>query len=437
MTTEQQLTDMVNSLTEEYFAALRKLLRIPSVKGPAAARAPFGEGPREALDMAMTIAGELGFQTKMVNDAVGVAQLGESADYVGVIGHLDVVPAGDGWSYPPFDLTIEDGKAYGRGVLDNKGPALACLFALYAIKQLNLPLTKTVRILFGSDEESGSADIPLYLAAEPAPVYGFTPDCKYPAVYGERGMLRLCLETDICAGSGIAELTGNHHSSMVPDFSRLVFADGYEISAAGKRSPSNAPELGVNSIIQLAQALLADTSGRLPEDVRCYADWLVKSLANQHDGAGLGIDFEDRESGKLQLTPFDWSVTADNTLQLGLTIRYPVTVTEEQILSRLSANLPPHSRIRVVRSLPAVMFPQSHPMLKVMQDVYERCTGMDGTPVTTTGATYARSMPNIVAFGPSFPGQKGIAHNSDEYMLVADLLKNMQIYALTIYELAK
>lgn len=126
-----------------------------------------------------------------------------------------------------------------------------------------------------------------------------------------------------------------------------------------------------------------------------------------------------------------------NKVHLTLSIRYPVSVTEENILVELKQHLPMDSQLQIIRKMPATSFPLDHPMLKIMQEVYEECTGMDGTPVTTTGATYARTMPNIVAFGPSFPGQKGIAHNKDEYMDLTDLMKNMEIYAVTMAELAK
>lgn len=424
----------VASLELDFLRALRRVMRIPSVKGIEEHGAPFGLYPKQALLEALEIGCELGFETKLVNNAMGYVQYGVDEEYVGVVGHLDVVAAGSGWTHDPFDLTIVDQIAYGRGVLDNKGPVMSTLFALYALKELQIPLSRSIRIIFGSDEESGSADIPLYLAEEAAPVYGFTPDCKYPAVYGERGIVGVEIRTIFAEGEleEILSVSGNFDPSAIPDSLTLILASG-QIQARGKRAPSNAPALGVNAITLLGQLVSSD---QLSEpSLLAYFHWLG-TLHDQHDGKSLGIDFADQESGRLQLSPVSLMKQGPE-LVLSLSIRYPISVTEEQLLKQLEGQLPAASYLRVTRSMPSAVFPKNHPMLQVMQEVYEQIRGEDGTPVTTTGATYARRMPNIVAFGPSFPGQKGIAHNKDEYMSVADLMSNMEIYALTLAELAK
>lgn len=432
----QQISRKVLALEDEFLSALRRVMKIPSVKGKAESEAPFGSQPKAAILEALAIGKELGFETTLVNNAMGYVQYGVDDSYIGVIGHLDVVAAGTGWSYAPFDLTIVDGVAYGRGVLDNKGPVISALFALYALKELAV-LNKTIRIVFGSDEESGSADVPLYLAQEAPPIYGFTPDCKYPAVYGERGVLGIVIRTTFeeAALADVTSLTGNFDRSAIPDCVDLRWSDGQVTRAVGKRAPSNAPEMGLNSITLLGERVTKEGLGSHPT-LRDYFRWLADNLHEQHDGGGLGIAFSDEVSGMLQLSPVEL-VMNKNELALTISIRYPISVTEALILTSLEKYLPLGSKVEVIRSMPASVFPKNHPMLQVMQEVYEYATGQDGTPVTTTGATYARSMPNIVAFGPSFPGQKGIAHNKDEYMCVADLMKNMEIYALTLAELAK
>ncbi len=152
-------SDIILSLShieDEFIQGLKKIIAIESVKGKKKINAPFGTGPKKTLTETLKLAKELGFKTAIINDAVGYAQLGDDNEhYIGIVGHLDVVPAGSGWTYPPFDLTLKDGIFYGRGVLDNKGPILANLYALAALKRMNFPLTKTIRIIFGTDEESG------------------------------------------------------------------------------------------------------------------------------------------------------------------------------------------------------------------------------------------------------------------------------------------
>lgn len=433
----EQIKAAVKGKEAEFLAGLKKVMKVDSVKGLAETGAPFGKGPKKALETALDLASALGFETKIVSDAVGYAQYGTNNDeYIGVVGHLDVVEAGSGWSYPPFDLTLENGVLYGRGVLDNKGPAISTLYALAVLKELNIPLNKTIRILFGTDEESGSADIPLYLASEKPPIYGFTPDCKYPAVYGERGLVGIEIVTVMPEKElkQISNFKGTFTRSSVPDHLEVTLKNGEEILIEGKRAPSNAPEMGENVLTKFAE--IATNEHFFTGELADYFSWLATALHLKHDGSGLGIDFSDQASGKLMLTPYAFKIEK-NKVHLTLSIRYPVSVTEENILVELKQHLPMDSQLQIIRKMPATLFPLDHPMLKIMQEVYEECTGMDGTPVTTTGATYARTMPNIVAFGPSFPGQKGIAHNKDEYMDLTDLMKNMEIYAVTMAELAK
>ncbi|MGX7025009.1 Sapep family Mn(2+)-dependent dipeptidase [Vagococcus hydrophili] len=417
-----------------FIQGLTKIMKINSVKGEATEIAPFGNGPKKALLATLDLAEELGFKTKMVDNAVGYAQLGEdNEEYIGIIGHLDVVHEGTNWDYPPFDLTLNNDCFYGRGVLDNKGPILANLYALYVLKELNFPFTKTIRIMFGTDEESGSADIPMYLAHEKPPMYGYTPDCKYPAVYGERGVLCIKLVTQITDNSlnSLTSFNGNFDRSAVPDsLSFSISQNDYALT--GKRAPSNAPDLGENVITLFAQKMVQENlvSGEFFE----YLTWLSNSFHEKHDGSGLGIDFFDAESGKLSLTPVNLEFQKD-TIILEFSTRYPVSITKDQIIEQLQKVLPLETNLSITREMSSTKFDPHHPMIQKMTKVYEALTGLDGTPVTTTGATYARSMPNIIAFGPSFPGQKGIAHNKNEYMDKVDLMKNLEIYTYLLAEL--
>lgn len=436
--TRQQIIKAVNDSQDEFLTALKEIMRINSVKGPATELAPFGIGPKKALEAALQLAEKLGFQTGLVNNAMGYAQFGtNNQEYIGVVGHLDVVHEGTGWSYPPFNLTLDQGVLYGRGILDNKGPIISNLFALTVLKRLGIPLSKTIRIIFGSDEESGSADIPLYLATEKPPLYGYTPDCKYPAVYGERGVVVFDIVTTLTDFSldQINSFKGNFDRSAVPDTLDVQLTNESQMRHyTGKRAPSNAPELGLNALTLFAKE--ATDSHLLTGQLGKYLAWCGAALHQKHYGEGLGINFSDTDSGTLMLTPYDLSIT-DQQIALSLSIRYPISISEEKIFDQLTLHLPANSKIKVIRRMPSTIFPKDHPMLDVMKDTYEFITGLDGTPVTTTGATYARSMPNIVAFGPSFPGQKGIAHNKDEYMALSDLMKNMEIYALTLAELGR
>lgn len=412
---------------------LKKIMEIASVKSTAQPGMPFGTGPKEALTATLALAESYGLKTGMIADAVGYAQLGEGAEYIGIVGHLDVVAAGDGWSYPAFSLTEENQRFFGRGILDNKGPILACLYALKLIKEQGLTLCYPIRVIFGTDEESGSHDLPLYLAEEKPPIFGFTPDCKYPVVYGERGIVAYQLTTTFPNGelADLGEICGEQGTAFVPDQLQVTYQTE-SVEASGQRAPSNAPELGINAIPLLAKKLM--TQGVAPA-LRDYCQWLVASLAEKHHGEGLGMAFSDQDSGKLIVTPYQWQ-KEEEQLILQLSIRYPVTFSEEDVTKALQNVLPPNTDLTVIRRMPSTNFPKEHMGIGLLSEVYKGVTGLDGTPVTTTGATYARFMPNIVAFGPSFPGQKGIAHNKNEYMESKDLFTNMEIYLEAMLVLA-
>lgn len=430
------LTASIEANWSEFLKLLSEVMQIASVKGEPAPHAPYGKGPREVLAYVMEKSAAYGFQTTVIDDAIGYAHWGPTdTDYIGVLGHLDVVPAGSGWSYPPFALTEKDGNFYGRGILDNKGPIISCLFAMKLLKDLGHQPQLPLRIIFGTDEESGMSDIPHYLAAEQPPRFGFTPDCKYPVVYGERGVVNVQLDFPLPAQEQqlLAAFSGDQFRDHVPDhLSVTIGSQSFE--ALGKRSPSNAPELGDNAITKLAQQAAPQLAAT--PSLQAALQWIAQSFHQQHYGEGVDLVLEDADSGKLILTPVVLQKSASG-LALEVAFRYPVSVTEEQVLAGVQKALPEGASLTILRSIPGFCRSKDAPEIQTLSTIYHQVTGNDPTPVTTTGATYARKMPNILAFGPSFPGQKGIAHNQDEYMAVADLRMNLEIYLRSLQALTK
>ncbi|MFP8917115.1 Sapep family Mn(2+)-dependent dipeptidase [Enterococcus innesii] len=430
------LTASIEANWSEFLTLLSEVMQIASVKGELAPHAPYGKGPREVLAYVMEKSAAYGFQTTVIDDAIGYAHWGPTdTDYIGVLGHLDVVPAGSDWSYPPFALTEKDGNFYGRGILDNKGPIISCLFAMKLLKDLGHQPQLPLRIIFGTDEESGMSDIPHYLAAEQPPRFGFTPDCKYPVVYGERGVVNVQLDFPLPTQEQqlLAAFSGDQFRDHVPDhLSVTVGSQSFE--ALGKRSPSNAPELGDNAITKLAQQAAPQLAAT--PSLQAALQWITQSFHQQHYGEGIDLVLEDADSGKLILTPVVLQKSASG-LALEVAFRYPVSVTEEQVLAGVQKALPKGASLTILRSIPGFCRSKDAPEIQTLSTIYHQVTGNDPTPVTTTGATYARKMPNILAFGPSFPGQKGIAHNQDEYMAVADLRTNLEIYLRSLQALTK
>lgn len=427
----ENLKTMIDDHWEAFLEFLQEVMKVPSVKGQPQPSAPYGVEPRKALEVVLRKGMEAGFKTKVIDDAIGYVQWGEEDEnYIGIIGHLDVVPAGSDWDFPPFDLTEKDGRFYGRGILDNKGPIISCFYALLLLKKAGFVPKKTIRMIFGTDEESGMSDVVHYLAKEAPPSFGFTPDCKYPVVYGERGIVNVTihfpLKTEELAK--ISEFSGDQYRDHVPD-KLNVSINGKNYHVIGKRSPSNAPELGENAITLLAKKI--KDLPNIPEQLAVYFNWIFQCFHNKHHGEGIDLALVDADSGKLILTPVTLHKTTAG-LELEVAFRYPVSATEKEVVEGVNRQLPVGATLTIQRSIPGICQKKDSVEIRKLSKIYEAITGNDGTPVTTTGATYARKIPNIVAFGPSFPGQKGIAHNKNEYMDTADLRMNLEIYLQSI-----
>ncbi|WP_291293459.1 Sapep family Mn(2+)-dependent dipeptidase [Enterococcus sp.] len=431
-----QISAAIEKNWPDFLDLLKQVIEVPSVKSNPMPQAPYGTETRRVLSLVMDKSAAFGFETKVIDDVIGYAQWGnEGSDYIGILGHLDVVPAGSGWDFPPFDLSEKDGRLYGRGILDNKGPIISCLYGMKLLKELGHQPKKNLRIIFGTDEESGMSDVPHYLAAEQPPVFGFTPDCKYPVVYGERGVVNVALHFPLPDDElhQFTSFQGDQFRDHVPDYLSVGVA-GQTFEVTGKRSPSNAPELGANAITLMA-AQLAE-SQKVPPIAQAYFRWICQSFHQQHFGEGVDLALADEDSGKLILTPVVMQKAPEGLL-LEVAFRYPVSVSETDVVTRLQRQLPLGVELEVIRSIPGFCRDKESTEIAKLSAIYQKVTGNDPTPVTTTGATYARKMPNILAFGPSFPGQKGIAHNKNEYMDSADLRMNLEIYMRSIKALTE
>lgn len=363
---EDLILKKIDEISAKMIEDIKTIVQIDSVESKALDNAPFGKGVKEALDTTLKICERLGFQTKNIDNYIGYAQMGEGDDYICAIGHLDVVPVGVGWKNPPFSAHEEDGYIYSRGILDNKGPIMTCLYGAYALKELGIKMKKPIRIIFGCDEESGFEDLKYYLSKERPPVMGFTPDCKYPVVYAERG--RALIEI---------------RSHDVEKFYQMV--NTYFMNA-------------------------------------------------KNNGETLGLDYQDQEFGMSEIRNYHLKYE-NNQHVFSFALSYPAGVNMDKALQSIKDKT--QMDVEIVSHYLPVRFEKDCFMVKQMQKAYEKVTHLDGTPVTTTGGTYAKLMPNIVPFGPSFPGQKGIGHLPNEWMKIDDLISNAKIYALTLYYLAK
>lgn len=461
------LNNKIDELKNELVSSTQEILRIKSVEEPGVNGMPYGPGVGRALECALDISSRLGFKTVNLDGYVGYAEYGEGDDYVGVLGHLDVVPEGDGWEYPPYGAEIHDGKIYARGSLDDKGPIMAALYGLKAIKNAKLPLSKRVRIIFGTNEETGSREMEYYLDKEKPPVSGFTPDAEYPIIFAEKGLTTFKLVKDLNMKQGgklqIKYIKGGQRSNMVPDYceaaietdnpSELVkdidavsTENNYKvrvelqgsqviIKSYGVSAHGSMPQFGFNAIMQLFELL-----ERLPvgdSDIYDFICFLNKYVGFDVYGEKFGVGLEDKASGKLSFNVGVIDMNED-MVSLILNLRYPVTFKLDDMMKPFNARLEGTGiRIEDFGHQEPLYFPEDHPLIKALQKVYTEQTGLEANLLAIGGGTYAKEMPNIVAFGPIFPGKPDLDHQANEYIEIDDLVLNAKIYAHAIYELAK
>ncbi len=444
----------------ELLACLQENLRIPSVQADAAEGAPYGIEVRRSLDHVLAAADKLGFRTENVDGHLGWCEYGEGEEMVAVLGHLDVVPAGDGWSFDPWGGEIRDGRIWGRGTMDDKGPSIAALFALAALRDSGLPIRRRIRLLFGCNEETGSNDMKYYRAkGGEIPVMGFTPDGEYPVINGEKGIINVTYSRTY-AQSGELKLLSIHGGTapnVVPAAAcaklvcsrelaqriamlsapkvRYTATDyGIFVEAEGVSAHGSTPGEGENAIGRLILAL--DTlpfQGEIAEAIH----FLAVTLGMETDGKSAGIYLHDDVSGELTL---NWgTLQADESeMSLKINYRYPVTKAYEDCGPALNAAFAKAGFAMDAEAHKAKLYiPEDSELVKTLLKVYSQHTGLEGKAKCIGGGTYAKMLPNILAFGPIFPGDEVREHKPDEFLEIPKLMKNAQIIAAAMYEMAK
>ena len=451
---DRKIYDLIDGYREEFVRTLRDWIRIPSVKGEAADGAPFGREVRKMLDRAMADAGSMGFAVRDFDGYACDVTLGGAAEKIAVLGHLDVVPAGDGWTHPPFGADMEGGRVFGRGTNDDKGPSLAALFAMRAIREAGIPLKKSIRLILGCDEESGWEDMAWYAAHTDMPETGFSPDASFPLINTEKGMIHLRFSAKD-AGSGVRVLrmaTGDRLNVIPGESTALlaggeelarqvrawgeknglpveaeVTAEGVRVTATGIPGHSAYPE-GRRNAIGMMICLLKDLGIQGPIAT------LAETVGMTHDGKGLGCDCRDDVSGPLtcnmgilRLEDGEWTGTLD--------MRCPITADLEALKDAATARLEGF-RVEVLEMKPPHHVPAESELVTCLLAAYEEETGLKGEAMSTGGGTYAKVLKQGVAFGALFPDEEDLAHQADEYEDIDRLMTAMKIYANALIRLA-
>lgn len=454
------LNSRVLAMQDQLLACLQENLQIPSVQGEPAADAPYGLHVRRSLDHVLETAKRLGLRTMNMDNHLGWCEYGEGEEMVAVLGHLDVVPAGDGWSFDPWGGEVRDGRIFGRGTMDDKGPSIAALFALAALRDSGLPLKRRIRLLFGCNEETGSADVKYYLSkGGEVPVMGFTPDGEYPVINGEKGIINTTISRTYtqsgdlkllsihggtapnvvpgaaCAKLGCATDLARRIAELKAPKVRFTATDyGVFVEAEGASAHGSTPGLGENAIGRLIQAL--DTlplSGEAADAIH----FLAVTLGMETDGKSAGIYLYDDVSGGLSL---NWGTLEANEQRMTMKInyRYPVTKSYEDCGPAFNEKFTSAGFTIDHEAHKAKLYiPEDSGLVKTLLKVYREQTGIDGKPKSIGGGTYAKALPNILAFGPIFPGDEVREHKPDEFIEIPKLMKNAQIIAAAMYEMAK
>ena len=470
---KMRLDKQIDLMKEDIISAIQTCIQIKSVKDieHASPGAPFGPGIQEALEWTLALGEKYGFTVKNVEGYAGHIEMG-TGDLLGILGHLDVVPEGDGWSVPPYSATIKDGKILGRGALDDKGPSLTTLFAMKAIKDANIPLNMRVRLILGTDEESGWADLDYYLKKEEVPQIGFAPDAEFPVIHAEKGILHLEFSrSQETSFPHLVRVQGGERANVVADVCEITvkgikleiisnklndftFPKGVsakpgsletsqeieqeigqetKLTFRGIGAHGSLPQNGKNAILYALHFL---RTLPLNSEEQHLLDFILTHPGTGFYGEGFGIALSDESSGKLSLNLGILELTSDK-VRFVIDIRYPVTFKRDDVFLPIEKIAQSEKfRLKVLTHQEAHHVPKDSALVQALLKAYADVTGLEPFAFAIGGGTYAKALPQGVAFGPVFPGEPELIHCPDEYISIENLLQTTKVYAQAILNLA-
>lgn len=445
--------ELAKKYEETYVHIVKELLQIPTVLEkyePDNIEAPFGKGIREALDYMLKLGENDGFKVKNIDNYAAHIEMGKGKEVLGVLGHLDVVPAGGKWNQPPFSAYEEDGKIYARGAMDDKGPTVAAYIAFKMIKDQGIKLNKKVRLILGCDEESGMRGIKRYLEKEQMPDLGFAPDAEFPLIYAEKGIYAFTYHGKV-TDKLILSIEAGDRFNVVPDQCEVALSENrdkeftkflkdnkiqgeilgnHKYVVYGKNAHAAWPHLGVNAISLMIKFLIKLTNNPL-------INMLDQYLTDDHLGKKLGIQVYDKEMDDLTLN-LAFIHFNGKEVEIGVNIRYPKNYDfnegEKRIIKagkEFALNYQFNSN-----SKPHYVSPDD-PLVKELHQAYIKYTNDTESKIMSIGGgTYSRMLKKAVAFGPALPGDEDLAHQPNEYLKINDMITAIAIYAEGIVRLA-
>ena len=457
----QKISAYIQQYRNDIIKDIKRLVDIESVRTEGGEGAPFGSGFARALDEAKKIGADMGFVVQDYDGYCASLSTGPTQREIGFFAHLDVVPAFDGWTYPPFNTTEMGDYLIGRGTLDDKGPTVIVMYAMKCLRDLGLLKRHGVKLVMGCNEGCGIDGLQKYKEkAERLPDFSIVADSTFPVCYAEKGCISFTIKHPLNSGRLISLSSGNA-SNMVPGYACAQIRDmGLEeireilkdypvtveeadgavtVSAAGIPGHVANPEGSVNAIGVLFFAL--HDSGILKDDAAPFCS--AAQYIRDYYGYGLGIQAEDTTTGRLTHAACMTWITEDNQLAMSFNIRYPVCITSEKIMDTVTALLYLDGfTIYDVDIVEPIYTPPSNEVIVALTDLYNKVAGDDARPFYEGKMSYAHSLPNAIAYGPIFPNapspfedQRGRDHTPDECININNILKAIEIYVMAVLEL--
>ncbi len=414
-------------MTEEIIRHISEIIKFNSSQAPAEDGAPFGKGARQALDYFLDLADRMGFETANYDGYAGEVVFGEGEEFA-VLAHLDVVPAGNGWTHEPFggEIDTANRRIWGRGAMDDKGPAVCSLFALKALKDEGFKPKRKIKLIVGCNEESGWGCIDYYKAHAHMPDEGISPDADFPVIYAEKGILHLRMHFP--SAGDFSGLRGGERANMVCDYCEVVAkadsaklekygltAENGKIVSRGKSAHGSTPDEGENAILRVLEYLG------------------LENVKNALFGNCFGLKELHDETGYLTFSP---NVISQNGNEISVIcdVRYPATYKKENVLELIDAG---GVKYEIISEQAPLFNDKNCFLIKTLCSVYNEVTGKNVKPVAIGGGTYARALKCGAAFGPEEAGEENTIHQANEYITFEKIEKCFKIYKLALKRLTE
>lgn len=439
--------DITNQVKDEFLISLKTLISYPSVLNEGENGTPFGQAIQNVLEKTLEICRDIGFTTYLdPKGYYGYAEIGQGAELLAILCHLDVVPSGDeaDWQTPPFEATIKDGWVFGRGVQDDKGPSLAALYAVKSLLDQGIQLKKRLRFIFGTDEETLWRCMARYNTIEEQASMGFAPDSSFPLTYAEKGLLQVKLhgpgsdqlELEVGGAFNVVPDKANYQGPLYEQVCNGLKEAGYDyqtteqtVTVLGVPKHAKDASQGINAVIRLATILA-------PLQEHPALSFLATQAGQDGTGRQIFGDIADEPSGHLSFNVAGLMINHERS-EIRIDIRTPVLADKEELvelLTRCAQNY--QLRYEEFDYLAPLYVAKDSKLVSTLMQIYQEKTGDNSPAISSGGATFARTMPNCVAFGALFPGAKQTEHQANECAVLEDLYRAMDIYAEAIYRLA-